>query len=155
MNDERDRDTWPGADDSANTTSGAPGDQSAGAEGGRAGGTGWARGWSSADASAGAQQFLAQLQSMIDNIATQSAPVVREIGAKAAELAAIAAERAGPLAQRAAEVTQDVGSRVAERSRGFAEELRRQQEGRPGPGDMGTAGSKGPDTDDGTAPSGV
>ena len=77
-----------------------------------------------------AQQFLGQLQAIIDNLATQSAPVVREIGAKAAELAAIAADRAGPLAQRAAEKTQDLGARVAERSRTFAEDMRRQQEGR-------------------------
>lgn len=94
--------------------------------GGTGGGTGGGQGGGPA---ATAQQFLGQLQSIIDNLATQSAPVVREIGAKAAELAAIAAERAGPLAQRAAEKTQEVGARVAERSRTFAEDMRRQQEG--------------------------
>ena len=119
-------------------------------EGGHSGqsGQGW-RGWSTADAAGGAQQFLSQLQAMIDNLATQSAPVVREIGAKAAELAAVAAERAGPLAQRAAVKTQEVGARVAERSREFAEDMRRQAEGR--------AGSDGGPTDrdnDTTAPTG-
>ena len=38
---------------------------------------------------------------MIENLATQAAPVVREVGAKAAELAAMAGEKAGPLTQRA------------------------------------------------------
>ncbi|MBM4407196.1 MAG: hypothetical protein FJ038_01020 [Chloroflexi bacterium] len=79
-------------------------------------------------ASVTAQQILSQLQAMIDTLTTQSAPVVREIGAKAAELAAIAAERAGPLAHRAAEKTQEVAARVAERSRTFAEDMRRQAE---------------------------
>jgi hypothetical protein len=82
---------------------------------------------------AGAQgaQMLNQLQSMIDNLSQQAAPVVRQatpvlrqVAAKAAELAAIAAERAGPLAQRAADVTQDVGVRVAARSREVASDLR-------------------------------
>jgi hypothetical protein len=77
------------------------------------------------DASATASKWLAELQAIIDNLATQSAPVVREVGAKAAEVAAIAAERAGPLAQRAADVTQDVGARLATRSRDLAAELRR------------------------------
>ena len=37
-----------------------------------------------------AREWLAQAQSMIENLATQAAPVVREVGAKAAELAALA-----------------------------------------------------------------
>ena len=47
-----------------------------------------------------ADRMLAQLQSMIDSIATQAAPVVRQVGAKAAELAAATADRAGPIAHR-------------------------------------------------------
>src|SRR5262245_62908776 len=50
------------------------------------------------DARAAAERMLGQLQAMIDSVATQAAPVVRQIGAKAAELAAVAADRAGPLA---------------------------------------------------------
>lgn len=72
-----------------------------------------------------ARDTLGQLQSMIDSITTQAAPVARQIGAKAAELAAVAAEHAGPIARRAADVTEEAGSRLAERSRALAEGLRR------------------------------
>jgi len=68
--------------------------------------------------------MLAQLQSMIDSVATQAAPVVRQIGAKAAELAAVAADRAGPIAHRAADATADASGKLAERSRTWAAELR-------------------------------
>jgi hypothetical protein len=61
---------------------------------------------------------------MIDTVATQAAPVVRQIGAKAAELAAVAADRAGPLAHRAADATADASVRIAERSRTLAADLR-------------------------------
>ena len=98
-----------------------------------------------------ARDFLGQLQAMIDNLATQSAPVIREVGAKAAELAAIAAERAGPLAHRAANVTQDVGSRVAERSRDLAAELRRSAEAEPGDAVPGSGGSP-PEPEPATGP---
>jgi hypothetical protein len=87
-----------------------------------------------------AQAWLGQLQTIIDNITTQSAPVIREVGAKAAELAAVAADRAGPFAQRAADATQNVSVRVAERSRELAAELRRGPEGAPG-GGTGMAGA--------------
>jgi hypothetical protein len=76
-------------------------------------------------------EMLGQLQSMIDNLSRQAAPVVRQatpvlrqVAAKAAELAAVAAERAGPIAHRAADVTEDLGVRVATRSREVAAELR-------------------------------
>lgn len=72
-----------------------------------------------------AKEWLAQLQSMIDNVATHAAPVAREIGAKAAELAALAGEKAGPIAHKAAEVTAAAGGKVAERGREVAAELRR------------------------------
>jgi hypothetical protein len=62
---------------------------------------------------------------MIDNLATHAAPVAREIGAKAAELAALAGEKAGPIAHRAAEVTAAAGGKVAERGREVAADLRR------------------------------
>jgi hypothetical protein len=76
------------------------------------------------DARAAAERMLGQLQSMIDNVATQAAPVVRQIGAKAAELAAVAADRAGPLVHRAADATADASGRLAERSRTWAADLR-------------------------------
>lgn len=83
-----------------------------------------------------AKEWLAQLEQMIESLATQAAPVIRQVGAKAAELAALAAEKAGPIAHRAAELTEVAGAKVAERSRHLAEELRRerQPEGGQGPG---------------------
>ncbi len=91
------------------------------------------------DTSRGAtgREWVAQLQSMIDNLATNAAPVVREIGAKAAELAALAGEKAGPFAHRAADVTATAGTKVAERGREVAAELRRDAARN---GDTGTAG---------------
>lgn len=76
------------------------------------------------DARATAERALAQLQSMIDSVATQAAPVVRQIGAKAAELAAVAADRAGPLAHKAADATAEASGRLAEKSRTWAADLR-------------------------------
>jgi len=78
------------------------------------------------------ERMLAQLQSMIDSIATQAAPVVRQVGAKAAELAAVAADRAGPLAHRAADATADASVKIAERSRTLAADLRNRAAGANG-----------------------
>jgi hypothetical protein len=80
---------------------------------------------SSTDAGAKAREWIAQLQSMIENLATQAGPVVKEVGAKAAELAAIAGDKAGPVAQKAAEFTGQAGQKLAEKSRDLAAELRR------------------------------
>jgi hypothetical protein len=74
------------------------------------------------------REMLVQLQQMIDTIATQAAPVMREVAAKAAELAAVAGEKAGPIAHRAAGMTESVGQRVAARSKDFAADLRRPHE---------------------------
>jgi hypothetical protein len=73
------------------------------------------------------REWLAQLQTMIENAATQATPVMRQVAAKAAELAAVAGEKAGPVAARAAELTAGAGQRIADRSRGLATELRRDQ----------------------------
>lgn len=83
-------------------------------------------------AGATAEGMLGQLQAMIDQIATQAAPVVRQIGAKAAELAAAAADRAGPIAHKAADATADASVKIAERSRGLAADLRRELAERAG-----------------------
>ena len=95
----------PEEDDSQNPTAGAP------------------------DSARAAQMrdMLAQLQTMIDSVAVRSGPVLREVAAKAAELAAVAGERAGPLAYKAAETTQNLGRRVAERGKEVAADLRRPQ----------------------------
>ncbi|MHB8458980.1 MAG: hypothetical protein ACYDB6_02825 [Candidatus Limnocylindrales bacterium] len=84
-------------------------------------------------------RWMGQLQSMIDDLATAAAPTLREIGAKAAELAAKAVDAAGPIAQRAAVATSDVGQRLAARGREIATDLRR-------PGEVGeaTAGTDAP-----------
>jgi hypothetical protein len=93
----------------------------------------------SGDARAAAERMLGQLQSMIDNVATQAAPVVRQIGAKAAELAAVAADRAGPLAHKAAEATADASEKLAVRSRTWAADLRSKVADSNGAGDADSA----------------
>jgi hypothetical protein len=69
--------------------------------------------------------MLIQLQQMIDTLATQAAPVMREVAAKAAELAAVAGEKAGPLAHKAAGMTENMGQRISVRSKEVAADLRR------------------------------
>jgi hypothetical protein len=75
------------------------------------------------------RDWMTQLQAMIDGVTTAAAPHVREIAAKAAELAAKAGDAAGPFAKRAAEATSDVGHKVAAKSRDFAADMRRAAEG--------------------------
>src|SRR5262245_15613345 len=94
----------PETDDSQNPTSAAPGDEY----------------------KQPFRDMLTQLQGMIDAVAVKSGPVLREVAAKAAELAAVAGERAGPIAYKAADATQKVGQRVAEASKEVAADLRRQ-----------------------------
>jgi hypothetical protein len=93
----------PESDDSQNPTSAAPDDE----------------------ARAPFRDMLTQLQAMIDTVAVRSGPVLREVAAKAAELAAVAGEHAGPIAYKAAETTQKVGQQIAERSKEVAADLRR------------------------------
>lgn len=79
-----------------------------------------------------AAEWLTQLQTMIENLTEQAKPVIRDVGIKAAELAALAGEKAGPAAQRAAEFTGHAGMKLAERSRDLAAELRRDTPKAPG-----------------------
>ena len=94
MTDERPGDQPDQPSPEAGTTS------DAGTEAGEAGG------WSTFDPNepgpgdANGRKILGQLQAMIDSIATQAAPVAKQIGVKAAELTAVAADRAGPFAHR-------------------------------------------------------
>jgi hypothetical protein len=74
------------------------------------------------------REMLIQLQQMIDTLATQAAPVMREVAAKAAELAAVAGEKAGPLAHKAAGMTESAGQKIAARSKEMAADLRRPRE---------------------------
>jgi hypothetical protein len=141
----------PEVDNSSNPTAAAPGDRANDYGGGRAseaarsGEEAWDPG-SEAPAStrgAGSREMLVQLQQMIDTVATQAAPVMREVAAKAAELAAVAGEKAGPVAYRAAGVAQNVGERVAARSKEMADQWRR-------PPEPGTVGAGEPTTDAGS-----
>ena len=91
--------------------------------------------------SAAGREMLVQLQQMIDTIATQASPVMRDVAVKAAELAVVAGQKAGPLAYKAAEVTDSLGKRMAARSKDFADEMRR------GPEEGGVAVDTETDTD--------
>lgn len=83
------------------------------------------------------RDWMAQLQTMIDGLTTAAAPHVREIAAKAAELAAKAGDAAGPFAKRAAHATSDVGQKVASKSRDFAADMRRMTESEAAPNGNG------------------
>ena len=108
----------PETDDSQNPTSSAPGDE----------------------ARAPFRDMVTQLQSMIDTVAVRSGPVLREVAAKAAELAAVAGERAGPIAYKAAETTQKVGQQIADRGKEVAADLRRQPATENGEASNGASG---------------
>jgi hypothetical protein len=111
-----------------------PADADAGGPGADTGPAGADAGAPGADAGARTRQWLDQLQAMIDGVAKEAAPVVKQVGLKAAELAAVAGEKAGPIAYRAAEMTESAGRSIAERSRQLADELR---------GDAGPTGATG------------
>jgi hypothetical protein len=74
------------------------------------------------------ERWVGQLQDMIDQAGRQAGPVLRDVAAKAAELAAVAAENAGPVAHKAANVTGSVGDKLAARSKDLAADLRRAAE---------------------------
>jgi hypothetical protein len=86
-------------------------------------------GWSAPPADDRQARWMGQLQAMIDDVATTAGPTLRELAAKAAELAAKAGDSAGPLAHRAAIATTDVGQRVAARGREIATDMRRAADG--------------------------
>jgi|EndMetStandDraft_8_1072994.scaffolds.fasta_scaffold202067_2 hypothetical protein len=75
------------------------------------------------------QPMLNQLQGMIDQVATNSGPALRQVAAKAAELAAAAAKRAGPIAISIATKTEQVSQAVAGRAERLATDLRSGQDG--------------------------
>ena len=79
-------------------------------------------------ARATAEMMISQLQVMIDQAGKTAGPVLRDVAAKAAELAAVAAENAGPVAHKAANVTEHVGDRLAARSKDLAADLRKAAE---------------------------
>jgi ElaB/YqjD/DUF883 family membrane-anchored ribosome-binding protein len=147
----------PEIDDSQNPTYTAPDEWSGAGQAGDAGQSGGAgqpggAGQGQDDVpprqTGAGREMLAQLQSMIDTLAVQAAPVMREVAAKAAELAAVAGEKAGPLAQKAADKTGVYGQRVAARSKEMAADLRRPQAGaedQAAPEDQAAEAEKEPD----------
>ena len=84
-------------------------------------------------ASSRAREWLGQLETMIQNVAREAAPVAREVGAKAAELAAVAAVKAGPIAHKAADATTEYGQRFAEKAQSFAADWRHENEAAKSP----------------------
>lgn len=72
---------------------------------------------------------IRQLEAIIGNLTTFATPVLREIAARAAELAAKAGEAAGPVAHKAAVVTEEVGERLAVKGHEIASGLRSERAG--------------------------
>ena len=75
-------------------------------------------------AEGGVGSILESLRDAVDDLAERATPTVRELSAKAAELAAVAADKAAPIARKAGEVTADASGKLAEKSRGWATDLR-------------------------------
>jgi len=114
----------PGTEPAAPPEGALPDEPLAEAASGDTGSTG--EGWGEGDKAetVAGREWLGQLQKMIDDVATQAAPVARQVAAKAAELAAAGAAAAGPLAHKAADVTSDVSAKLAERANQLAKDLR-------------------------------
>jgi hypothetical protein len=85
------------------------------------------------------QAMVGQLQGMIEQVATAATPALKEVAAKAAELAASAAVHAGPIAHRVADKTEQVGRVVASKSRDIASDLRHPRATEGGDGTEGMA----------------
>jgi hypothetical protein len=67
-----------------------------------------------------------QLDAILENLANYAAPVLREIAARAADLAAKAGDAAGPMAQGLADKTEAAGGRLSTKGRELASDLRRE-----------------------------
>ena len=72
---------------------------------------------------------IRQIEAIIGNLTTFATPVLREIAARAAELAAKAGQAAGPVAHKAATATELVGERVAVKGHEIASGLRSERTG--------------------------
>jgi hypothetical protein len=80
---------------------------------------------------------------MLANLTNYARPVLREIAARAAELAARAGDAAGPVAHKAAEATDQAGGRLATKGREIASDLRRDKAPQSGDDTMGMPGNEG------------
>ena len=93
------------------------------------------------------QAMVSQLQQMIEQVATAATPALKEVAAKAAELAASAAVHAGPIAHKVANQTDRVGKVVASKGRGIASDLRQSRAADVARGEAASAnGSSADDT---------
>jgi hypothetical protein len=92
------------------------------------------------------QQMVTQLQAMIDQVAHSTGPALKQVGAKAAELAAAAAKRTGPIAISIASKTEQVSQAVADRAERLATDLRATENG-SAPSDDGGVEREAPSTD--------
>jgi hypothetical protein len=98
-----------------------------------------------------ASGILGSIRDAVEVLPDKATPAVREISAKAAELAAVAADRAAPLARKAGEVTADASGKLAEKSRGWASDLRSAVDGEEATDPTSRAGtSSAPWTPEGT-----
>jgi hypothetical protein len=81
------------------------------------------------------------LRIAVGDLAERAGPTVRELSARAAELTATAANKAAPYARKAGSATADASLKLAESARGWAADLRAEQEGDAATADdAGTAG---------------
>ena len=81
------------------------------------------------------------LRIAVGDLAERAGPTVRELSARAAELTATAANKAAPYARKAGSATADASLKLAESARGWAADLRADQEGdAANADDAGTAG---------------
>ena len=69
------------------------------------------------------------LRIAVGDLAVRAGPTVRELSARAAELTATAANKAAPYARKAGSATADASLKLAESARGWAADLRAEQEG--------------------------
>ena len=83
-------------------------------------------GYAGSNASARAGDMFEQIKVAVEDAAEKAAPTVRELSAKAAELVAVAADKAAPFAKQAGEATAGASSKLAQRSRVWAAEIREQ-----------------------------
>lgn len=106
------------------------------------GGETYGAGASSSNGGTKANDVFDQIRVAVDDFAVKAGPTVREFSAKAAELVAVAADKAAPFAHKAGEATAEASTKLAERSRGWAAEVREH---------VGTAGSPESSSSTGTA----
>jgi hypothetical protein len=87
-----------------------------------------------------ASSVVDSLRDAFEELAERAGPTVKEFSAKAAEITAAAADKAAPLARKAGEVAAEASGKLADRSRGWAHDLREAVDGSEGtPANAGDA----------------